>query len=524
MGNQLPSAGVSMQAPSIEAPTTPPRRPSAGPLAFLRAAWRKLRQMRTAIILLFVLAAGASVGSLFPQRPVNELKVDDWIANHRGVARLAEWFGLFDVYGSWWFTAIYVLLLVSVVGCIVPRYLAFARQLRSRPRTDGSLDGLQQYRESVVPLSPEGALEHAERTLRDRRFRVARSNGTVAGEKGHRREFGSIVFHTAFLLLLVGVVVGKGYGFSGQVAVVEGERFTDTHVAYDQIREGRFFNEDHRGFSVELTDFQVQFHDNGIPREYISRIRVYEDDNLVTATRVRVNEPFVYRGVNVFQLAWGYAPRVVVRQNGKVLSDAPIVTLQDGETGAWRGVVKVPQTTPRQLGIELYFYNDLETADTNGDGVPEVAFNRSPYARRPIVFFQSFRGDLGLDRPQSVYVLDKTAMVASDVGGVPVSGTTELADGVTISFPEVKQYSVFQIASDPGTPMMLAAAILILVGLITALYSSRRRVWVRASPDGAGARVEVAGQAFQRKAAFEEEFKALVRNLDRDLARSGTSE
>jgi len=523
MGNPVHAADLIMQAPPIETQADPPRAPRR-PRNVPRNAWRGLRRMRTAIILLFVLAAGASVGSLFPQRPVNQLKVDEWIANRPSWARTAEWFGLFDVYGSWWFTAIYVLLLVSLVGCIVPRYIAMARQLRSRPRTDASIAGLQQYRETSVPIEPERALAEAEHSLGRRRYRTVRGNGTVAGEKGHIRELGSILFHTAFLVLLVGIVVGKGFGFSGQVAVVEGDRFTDTHVAYDSISEGRFFDENHRGFSVELTDFSVSFHDNGVPKEFVSRIKVYDNEELVRATRIRVNEPFVYRGVNLYQLAWGYAPRVVVAQNGKVLSDAPVITLQDPRTGAWRGVVKVPQTKPRQLGIELFFYNDLATADTNGDGREETAFNRSPYARRPVLFMQAFRGDLSLDRPQSVYFLDKTAMAAAEVDGAPMGGTADLADGITVSFPEVKQYSVFQIASDPGTPMILAAAILILVGLIPALYSSRRRVWVRASPDAAGARVEVAGQALQRKAAFEEEFKALVRNLDRDLARSSTSD
>ena len=480
--------------------------------------------MRTAITLLFVLAAGASVGSLFPQRPVNELKVEDWIANHPSWARLAEWFGLFDVYGSWWFTAIYALLLVSVVGCIVPRYLAFVRQIRSRPRAGGSLRGLQRYRETIVATAPEQVLADAEGSFRRRRYRTFRVGHTIVGEKGHLRELGSIVFHTAFLLLLAGIVVGKGYGFNGQVALVEGERFTDTHVAYDQVTEGRFFNERHRGFSVELTDFDVQFHDNGVPKDFISRVRIYEEDAPVRATRIRVNEPLVYRGVNLFQLAWGYAPRVVVSQNGRTLWDAPVIVLQDERTGAWRGVVKVPQTKPRQLGLELYFYNDFEAVDTNNDGSPDVAFNRSPYARRSVLLFQPFRGDLGLDRPQSVYTLDKTAMSASQPGAVIMKEEADLGDGITVSFPELKQYSVFQVGSDPGTPLILTAAILILVGLIPALYSSRRRVWVRASPDVAGSRVEVAGQALQRKTAFEEEFKALVRNLDRDLARSGTSD
>jgi cytochrome c biogenesis protein len=484
--------------------------------------------MRTAIILLFVLAAGASVGSLFPQRPVNEFKVNDWIANHPSWSRLAEWFGLFDVYGSWWFTAIYVLLLVSVVGCIVPRYAAFVRQIRSKPRTDGVPAGMPQRHEALVPMPPDRALAEAGRALERRRFRLVRDGTTIAGEKGHLREFGSIIFHSAFLLLLVGIVIGKGFGFSGQVAVVEGERFTDTHVAYDSIREGRFFNENHRGFSLELTDFHVDYYDNGIPKEFISRVRLYDRDELVRATRIRVNEPLVYRGVSIFQLAAGFAPRVVVSQNGKVLFDAPVITLEDQRTGAWRGVVKVPQAKPQQLGIELFFYNDFfaRRVPSPEPGQPdlELPVNRTPYARNPLLLIGTYRGDLGLNRPQSVYVLDKTALTASDVGFAAVGGTSDVGDGITISFPELKQYSVFQIASDPGTPLILVAAILILVGLIPALYSSRRRVWVRASPDAAGARVEVAGLALQRKAAFEEEFRALVRNLDRDLARSGTSD
>jgi cytochrome c biogenesis protein len=493
-----------------------PRPPRITPWRVARDAWRWLRTMRTALILLFTLAAGAAVGSLFPQRPINEFKVDDWIRAHPGWAPIAEKFGIFDVFGSWWFTAIYVLLLVSVVGCIVPRYRSLFRQLRSKPRTDGPLDGLPQYRATLAPAAPAAVLEDAARVMKRSRYRLTRANGTIAGEKGHIRELGSIVFHTAFLLLLAGLVIGKGFGFTGQVAVVEGDRFTDTNVAYDQLREGRFFGDRHRGFSVQLNRFDVSFQPSGVPKEFVSTVGVYEDGALVRDAQIRVNEPLVYRGVNLFQLAWGWAPRVVVTQNGKPLSDAPVIVLQDRRTGAWRGVVKVPQTKPMQLGLDLYFYNDLAVSDN------DVPFNASPLDKRPVLFFQSFRGNLGLDRAQSVYQLDKTLLAPGDVGGIALGSSASLPGGIRVSFPELKRYSVFQVASDPGTPMMLAAAILILVGLIPALYSSRRRVWVRAIGDDAGSRVEIAGQAFQRKGAFEEEFKALVANLDRNPSRSGT--
>jgi cytochrome c biogenesis protein len=466
--------------------------------------------MRTAIVLLMALAAGAAVGSLIPQRPVNELAVLRWKTSHPGYAGLAEHLGLFDVFGSAWFTAIYALLLVSLVGCLLPRYRAFWRAVRARPKAGATPPAGGAYHEGLVRLDPEEALAGADRVLRRRRFRTVRDDGTLAAEKGHWREGGSLIFHTAFLVLLVGIAVGKGFGFSGQVAIVEGDRFTDTHVAYDSIREGRFFNERHRGFSLEVRDFEVTYNDSGIPKDFVSLVTLDDEAaGIHRDTDVRVNNPLVHRGVSIFQLAWGWAPRVRVTQNGKLLAEAPVIFLPEG--GSWRGVVKVPSAKPAQLGLEMYFFNDLAITDE------DVPYNRSPFPRRPVIFFQEFRGDLGLDVPQSVYALDKTRLSSGDVGAVQAGGSARLGDGIEISLLELKQYTVFQIASDPGQQVVLAAAVLILVGLIPSLYSSRRRVWVRAAHLGDAAQVQVAGVALQRKAAFEEEFRALVRELGADL-------
>src|SRR6266545_680033 len=125
------------------------------PLAIARAVWRTLRTMRTALILLLLLAAGAAVGSLFPQRPINPTTVDQWILRNRGWAPLAERLGLFDVFGSWWFMSIYGLLIVSLIGCIVPRARAFVRSIRSRPHASSTLSVQPQYHSGTVALSPE---------------------------------------------------------------------------------------------------------------------------------------------------------------------------------------------------------------------------------------------------------------------------------------------------------------------------------------------------------------------------------
>src|SRR3989442_8474207 len=157
--------------------TTQPKK--ASPIVSIaRAIWRQLRTMRTALILLLLLAAGASLGSLFPQRPINPARVSDWIAKNRGWAPVAQKLGLFDVFGSWWFMAIYGLLLISLVGCIVPRWRAFFRTLRARPRTQATLSLQPQYRAGTVALSPDAAFSGAGPVFRSNRFRLVRADGT----------------------------------------------------------------------------------------------------------------------------------------------------------------------------------------------------------------------------------------------------------------------------------------------------------------------------------------------------------
>jgi cytochrome c biogenesis protein len=482
-------------------------------LQIARAVWRQLRTMRTALILLLMLAAGASLGSLVPQRPINPATVQQWITRNRGWAPIAEKLGLFDVFGSWWFMAIYGLLLVSLVGCIVPRWRAFYRTLRARPHTASTLSLQPQYRSGTVALSPDDALSGAARVLRSKRFRLVRADGTITGEKGRLREGGSLMFHTAFLLLLLGMSIGKLFGFTGQVAVVEGERFTDTHIDYDSITEGRFFNEHFRGFQIVLDNFDVQWYPDGVPKTFKSSIRLFDQGRLIKSPTIQVNHPLTYRGVRIYQISWGWAPVIKVTQHGKVLYEGPTIFLP--REGVFQGVAKVPETTPFQMGLDMVFFPDLQR-DVRGNLI-----NGSPQALRPVIFFQQYLGDLGLASAQNVYELDKTRLAPAKTDAVLLGATAALPDGIAVSFTGLKQYSVFELASNPGAPILLLAAVLILVGLIPALYSSRRRIWVRVAPHNGVARLEIAGQAMQRKAAFEEEFRAFVRDLDKDLHQIG---
>ena len=90
--------------PPAARPDRPPRRPGLGDT--LRLAWREYRSMRTALVLLVVLAAASILGSLFPQEGLSPQRVDQYFTDHPALAPVLERLGLFDVFGSAWYMAI----------------------------------------------------------------------------------------------------------------------------------------------------------------------------------------------------------------------------------------------------------------------------------------------------------------------------------------------------------------------------------------------------------------------------------
>jgi cytochrome c biogenesis protein len=480
-----------------------------GTLHALASVWRTLRSMRTALILLLVVAAASVAGSLIPQAPLSPQQVSQMFVDSPRLAELYRVLGLFDVFGSWWFTLTYVLLLLSLASCLVPRFRGLVRGLRQRPQPARELGSLRHYAAARVEGSPDEALGRARRVLRRRRYRTAigPDDGGLAAEKGLAREVGSLMFHAAFFLLLLGVVYGKGFGFRAQATVVEGETFTEAPANYDFLpQEGRFFDGRHTGFQVRVVDFTATYRDTGLPEDFVSRVEVLEGGEVVRREEIRVNHPLEHRGVKLFQSGYGWAPVIEVRHERRVLHSGPVVFVTDDPgdlTRPWRGVVKLPFLDP-QVGLEFRLLPDPGSFLLGGAMLE---------ARDPFLSFTAYRGDLRLDAAQSVFELDTTGLREWRSGGVGLGQTVDLPGGLEVTFAELREYTQFQVNRDPGTLIMLAASLLILVGLIPALYSSRRRIWVRAEADGVGTKLEVGGFALQRKAAFEEEFRRLAGDL-----------
>jgi cytochrome c biogenesis protein len=493
--------------------------PRLGALGWARWAWRQLTSMRTALLLLLLLAVAAVPGSVLPQRPVDAARVEAFLADHPGYGPWLDRLGFYDVYASVWFSAIYLLLFISLVGCVVPRTRLHYRALRARPpRTPRRLGHLPAHRTAVAEGAPEEVLAAARALLRKRRYRVegyageSPAGGSLSAERGYLAETGNLVFHVALLGLLVGVGAGAALSWSGQALVVTGSSFADTLPGYDSFRSGARVDRDQLPpFSFTLDELRVEFdrqstgNQFGAPRKFEADVTTRLTPGSAPVRQLlRVNDPVTLDGVRIYLVGNGYAPVLTVRDGtGAVVSSGPVPFLPRDASYTSNGVLKLPDAQPSQLGLAGFL---LPTAVNSTTGMPISIF---PDATNPRLIFTVWQGDLQMDTARqskgySVYALDTeklTQLKAAD--GRPFRAMlapgqqVELPGGLgSVRFDGVRRYAALDIRYDPTKLWVLVFAGLALGGLMLSLFVRRRRVWVRVGRDEDGRTVvEVAGLA-----------------------------
>lgn len=533
--SDLGAAGAQLStAPKEDAPNLP----ALGVIGWLRWFWRQLTSMRVALILLLLLSLGAIPGSLIPQSNVDELKVQDFMDRHTTLGPLYDKLQLFDVYSSVWFSAIYILLFVSLIGCIVPRTWQFVGQLRGRPPgAPKKLTRLPAYTTWRTDAEPEQVHATALALLKERRFRAhtagsdsgSASGTSVAAEKGYLREAGNLLFHVALIVMLIAFAAGQLFKSEGGKLIMEGDGFANTLSQYDDFKSGSLFDSDELApFSFKLDDFEGTYQksgpNRGTPRTYRAKVTYTEGAHGPEKKKsIEVNKPLEVDGSKVYLIGHGYAPTVTVRDpKGKVVYTASVPLLPIDQNGTATGAVKVldgyknKSGKKEQLGFNAFFVPTFA-----GEGKGQM-FSQFPAPDFPVLALSAYHGSLGVDSgvPQNVYQLDTRKMTKfKDSKGelfkkrLLPGETMKLPNGAgSITFEKgMKEWATFQISQQPGSGWALGAAIAAIAGLAGSLFIQRRRVWVRAVRGADGVTVvEMAGLGRSESAKVPEELSDLA--------------
>ena len=474
----------------------PPTQPALGPVGWARWAWRQLTSMRTALLLLLLLAVAAIPGSVLPQRNIDAGRVSDYLARHSTIGPWLDRVSLFDVYASPWFASVYLLLLVSLVGCVVPRSRAHWQALRTPPpRTPARLTRLPVHTEVIVDAGPDEVAAALRAVLRRRRYRLRRQadgdGGAVSAQRGQLRETGNLLFHTALIVVIAAVGARYLWGWRGDVIVPAGQTFASTASGYGTLSSGPFVDTGTLPpFSVRVDRMDVTFEDRasgaqfGAPRDFIADTTTTTGPKAAPVRqRLTVNNPLSLSGTSVFLLGNGYAPVVTVRdKEGNILYREPTPFLPQDNNYRSVGAIKVSAAAPKQLGFTGMF---LPTAAIDPTAGPVSVF---PDTRAPALVLTMFEGEIfPAGRPQSVYSLKTDGMSqVRTPDGQPLrlwltpGKTVTLPGGRgTITLEGVERFAGLSVRYDPGKGLALVGALTALGGLVLSLTIRRRRVFAR---------------------------------------------
>lgn len=259
--------------------------------------------VRLTIVLLLSLAGTSIIGTVIPQ---NAEPARYFMQYGEFWFRIFSVFDFFDMYHSWWFQTMLILLAINIVVCSIERLRAtwtviFPRQVNlqsERFRKSGiSVSRTfpatpDQLREALIQCMGKQAHLHPSSES---------ANPAIFWESGRKSRLGVYIVHLSVVLLLIGGLMGSMWGFDGSVTIPEGESASTIHLGTGNVRHSL-------DFAIRCDDFQIRFYENGMPSEYRSTLTILEKDQPVLTRDILVNDPLTYRGVTIYQASYGTVP------------------------------------------------------------------------------------------------------------------------------------------------------------------------------------------------------------------------
>ena len=457
---------------------------------FMQGLWKFFISIKLTVVVLLSLAALSIVGTLIPQNlnPLEYRQVFDPF-----VYRLFVTLDIFDMYHSWWFQGLMLLLVVNVVICSIDRLQTTWKVLfPGTPQFNlNSFRKRKSRREFQVPKQAEGLKLVYERRLAKsygycRAFSTERGFAITA-EKGRWTRWGVYAVHFSIVVLLIGSLVGSNFGFEGYVNIPEGQSVDTIELRYT----GKAMR---LPFAIRCDDFSVQFYGNSQrPKEFRSSLAILDKGRVVAQKDILVNNPLRYKGINIFQSSYGRLPNDQPRlgSNGQDIQ-LQIRSVATGKTY----VVKTPMGKP------------VELPETLGKLVID---SYQPAAQfRGMALGPALQATLTTATGQTQTILLPLKFPRFDTMR---RGATIISVASALPTPEPRYYTGLQVTYDPGVGLVYAGFILMILGCAVAFFMSHQRVVVEIEPAGEGSKVMLSGTANKNKMGHQMSLERLAASL-----------
>ena len=441
---------------------------------FLSIIYDLFRSLKLTITLLILLALLSIIGTLIAQ---NASRMEYIQRYGIGLYEVLNFFSLFDMYHSWWFSAILLLLVINLIACSVQRLPGIWSQItrESGELEDRMLKALP-YVEKVQIPNPTNREEIIQSSLKKwfKRWRRIETEKTINlySEKGKYSRLGVPITHLSILIILIGGIIGSLYGFRGHVEILKGETVNQVYLRTKDADLPKPID-----FSVRCDDFKINYYNlpgkEKYVKDYTSLLSIFEDGKEVLKRSVQVNHPLHYKGLAFYQASYGTLNDVTIGIQWKGKKEKSTFEAQEGAT------IPIPNSN---VSIRILKY--APQVHNFGEGVQVVLFSPN-------------------QEPQPIWLL-KNFPKLDERRGNEFLLTFE---GVT-----PKEYTGLQVTKDPGVWVVWIGCGLMILGLIVSFFFSHQRVWVRI-PKGPGGEVVLAGSTNKNRVGFEKTFGELVHGI-----------
>ena len=460
--------------------------------------WKFFASVRLTIVLLLTLAGTSVIGTLIPQ---NESPEAYFKAFGAFLYRLFNALGFFDLYHSWWFQTLMLLLVLNIVVCSIERLSSTWRIIFTRnPNFNLARFRRLQQKEEFEKAVDSEALKTRYQSIISRNFRCVRVEDTdegfaIFGEKGRWTRLGVYIVHLSVVLMLIGAVIGSIFGFEGFVNIAEGE-------TVQQIRLRNSNQMYPLDFAIRCDDFDVSFYPNGAPKEFRSSLTILQQGRPVLSKDIIVNDPLHYKGIRLFQSSYGQLPP---QQADLQLPDKITLRFTSKATGTtFEKKVSIGQTIEIPEGLGSFVMEEF----------------RNSFKFRGQDLGAAFVGTLHQTDDTAVEVVLPLKFPSFDKMGPIFNKNRKDNVIISVSAAEVKQapsapryYTGLQVARDPGVWVVYSGFILIIIGCYITFFMSHRQICVEITDSGKESRITVAGSANKNKLGNERKVAALAHNL-----------
>lgn len=419
--------------------------------------WRFFSSMKLGLALLGLIALVAGVGTVFPQVNLEPEKA-------KTVAQIWQTLGFTQIYSTSWFRLLLGLLCINLIVCSLQRFQGiYHRTFVLRPPESVSTVP------NKVKAKMVGDGEPLQKSVLDVLQRSGFKVTTKLSDKGwsfiaiKRRlgNWGSLISHISFVVLVIGAILGVTMGFKGFFMTGAG---TTIPIESINVSKGTVKQD----FSVHIYSAEDRFLPNGERDNWYTDMGIIENGKEMIRETISVNHPLTYKGVTFYQSSFANGVSLTVD-----IKDQKIpVVLQDHGGNYFQAP-----------GTDLYLI--------------VAAIKSDP--QKPIIFYQVYKGK-GVEPVQT--------------GQLNAGQTIDVQGEYKLTLEGNAGFTGLQVKQDPGVMVVWLGCALLLLGLLLSFYW-RTIVVLGVFQSGPGADGELTIGAMAGKVAggVQQEFDRLIRDI-----------